>query len=138
MKYLVFAGGGGTRFWPLSRSKYPKQFLRIFKGKSTFQLTVERLKLISSMEDVIVCTSEQYLEIIKEQVPDLSPENIYLEPSRKNIAPALALCLSRLRKAGYHGNVAINWADHIIADIDKFGRTMKFADMLFGSDQLTK
>ncbi|MBD3329331.1 hypothetical protein GF357_02445 [Candidatus Dojkabacteria bacterium] len=120
MKYLLFAGGGGTRFWPISRKSLPKQFAKIFDGKSSFQLAVDRCKQNVDLKDVYVCTRERYIDFVKEQAPDILGENIFLETHKRDIAPALGMTLMRLRKSGYSGSVAVMWADHVIPDAKAF------------------
>src|SRR6476659_5793501 len=87
----IMAGGIGSRFWPSSRSSYPKQFLDILNtGKSLIQWTYDRYADFIPAENIFVVTTEQYVDITKEHLPNLKPENILAEPSRKNTAPCIA------------------------------------------------
>ncbi|MDE7109171.1 MAG: NTP transferase domain-containing protein, partial [Muribaculaceae bacterium] len=87
---VIMCGGVGSRFWPFSRTDRPKQFLDFFgTGKSLLQLTVERISPIVPVENIILVTNKMYEPLIKEQLPGIKPENILLEPARRNTAPAV-------------------------------------------------
>src|SRR5678816_2841346 len=87
----ILAGGIGSRFWPKSRSAYPKQFLDILNsGKTLIQFTFERYASFLPLENIFVVTVEEYTGIVREQLPQLNPENILAEPARKNTAPCVA------------------------------------------------
>lgn len=134
MKYLLFAGGQGTRFWPISRKDLPKQFAKIFDGKSSFQLAIDRCRTEVDLKDVYVCAPERYLDFIKQQAPDIPTGNIFLETHKKDIAPALGMALIRLRKMGYEGSVAVMWADHVIPDVGAFMGTFELADQILDNE----
>src|SRR6201986_4031517 len=88
---VIMAGGIGSRFWPMSRQDYPKQFLDILNtGKSLIQWTYERFAAFIPAENIYIVTSAEYVGIVHEQLPDLNVENIIAEPSRKNTAPCVA------------------------------------------------
>ncbi|MBQ6574450.1 MAG: mannose-1-phosphate guanylyltransferase, partial [Bacteroidales bacterium] len=88
---IIMAGGVGSRFWPVSRNSKPKQFLDFFgTGISFLQQTYNRFAKIIPSENIMVVTSEQYGELVKEQLPQMLPENILLEPHRRNTAPCIA------------------------------------------------
>ena len=83
----IMAGGIGSRFWPMSRTTYPKQFLDVLNtGKTLIQWTFERYVKFIPVENIFIVTSEEYVDIVKEQLPNLPIENILAEPSRKNKA----------------------------------------------------
>ena len=85
------AGGIGSRFWPMSRTNYPKQFLDILNtGKTLIQATYERFAAFIPAENIFVVTSNEYINIVKKQLPQLALQNILGEPSRKNTAPCIA------------------------------------------------
>src|SRR4030095_1312790 len=87
----IMAGGIGSRFWPMSRSSNPKQFLDILgTGKTLIQQTFERFATLVPQENIYVVTSKEYVEMVKKQLPDLPDENILREPYRKNTAPCIA------------------------------------------------
>ena len=130
MKLIIFAGGIGTRLWPLSRENSPKQFDRIFAGKSTLELAIERLETAFSLNDIFIQTQDKYFEIIRQQVPGLPAENIILEPARKNLAPAVCFAMVELKKRGFKGPVAILWADHLMENILEFTMALKIGEKL--------
>lgn len=119
MKILIFAGGTGTRMWPLSRKSLPKQFIKMFNGKSTLELAVNRVKSFG-LENIYVSTLQKYIPLVKKTVPNLKPKNIIGEPDLRNVAPAIGYNLIRLRAQGYKGPVAILWADHLMKNKDNF------------------
>jgi mannose-1-phosphate guanylyltransferase len=87
----IMAGGIGSRFWPMSRTGLPKQFLDILgTGKTLIQQTFERYSKLVPPENMYVVTSHEYEAIVKKQLPELSADNILLEPSRKNTSPCIA------------------------------------------------
>ena len=87
----IMAGGIGSRFWPQSRTSYPKQFLDILNtGKSLIRWTYERYAAFIPNDNIYIVTSEEYVSIVQEQLPELNAENILAEPSRKNTAPCVA------------------------------------------------
>lgn len=94
---ILMAGGAGTRLWPLSTDENPKQFLTLFEGRSLLQLTFERLLPLVPADAIFVSTNERYRGKVAEQLPALPARNILVEPSRRNTAPAIALCVSQVR-----------------------------------------
>lgn len=80
---LILAGGKGTRLYPLSREKNPKQFLKVINNKSFLRSTIDRIKPLVSKENIFVVTNKEYLEKIHEEIPEISKENIFDEPSNK-------------------------------------------------------
>ena len=118
------AGGIGSRFWPLSRTDYPKQFLDILNtGRTLIQATFDRFTLFVPVENIFVVTAIQYKDIVAEQLPDLKPENILCEPSRKNTAPCIAYISYKLLQLNPEANMICAPADHIILDPTAFKNT---------------
>lgn len=130
MKLVIFAGGKGTRLWPLSRENSPKQFDQIFSGKSTIQLAVDRIAPVFGIENVFIQTLESYRQVILEQLPSLPPENIIIEPERRNLAPAVCLCMVELKKRGYAGPVSLLWADHLMERVNEFTEALSVGEKL--------
>ena len=96
---VIMAGGKGERFWPKSRTSYPKQFLSLTSdGETMIQKTVKRLLPIVSMEDIFIVTNENYVSLINEQLPEIPQENILAEPVARNTAPCIALAASVISK----------------------------------------
>lgn len=129
---VIMAGGSGTRLWPLSRSQYPKQFLKLNSELSMLQETVQRLAMD---EEVTIICNEEHRFIVAEQMRQLQqPCSIILEPEGKNTAPAIALAaLNAAAKGVPEASLLILAADHVIADIDAFTKVVKTAEPL--SDQ---
>ncbi len=127
MKAVIFAGGAGTRLWPLSRKKSPKQFERIIGDKSTLQLAVERLRPEFKYEDIYISTNSAYKETIHKQLPDIPDENYFLEPEKKDVGPAIALVMGILQKKHPHEPLAILWSDHLVKEVHLFKKILKAA-----------
>lgn len=117
----IMAGGIGSRFWPMSRTDYPKQFLDILNcGRTLIQSTFDRFKTFIPLENIYVVTAESYEHIVKEQLPELNPANILCEPSRKNTAPCIAYISYKLHALNPHANLICAPADHLITETEAF------------------
>ncbi len=119
------AGGVGSRFWPMSTPEYPKQFIDVLGvGKSLLQMTVERFADVIPMENVWVVTSKNYRDIVKEQIPQISDEQILLEPCMRNTAPCMAYATYKIRAKHGNANLVFSPADHIVMDTTEFKRVI--------------
>lgn len=117
----IMAGGIGSRFWPVSRVGYPKQFIDILgTGRTLIQQTVDRFKKMIPLENIFVVTAKEYAGITKEQLPELSADNIICEPFRKNTAPCIAYISFRLAGKDPDASLIVAPADHLILDEQKF------------------
>ena len=117
----VMAGGIGSRFWPVSRTNYPKQFLDILgTGKTLIQQTFERFKDIVPVENIYVVTAEEYAGLVEQQVPEMAKDNILGEPSRKNTAPCIAYISFKLIQKDPEASLIVAPADHLILDERRF------------------
>jgi len=117
----IMAGGIGSRFWPMSRTDFPKQFLDILNtGRTLIQSTFDRFALFIPKENIYVVTSEQYKDIVADQLPELPLDNILSEPSRKNTAPCIAYISYKLRQLNPDANLICAPADHIILQPEAF------------------
>ncbi len=117
----IMAGGIGSRFWPMSRTAYPKQFLDILHtGRTLIQGTYDRYLQFIPNENIYVVTSAEYAGIVKKQLPDLPAENILCEPSRKNTAPCIAYISYKLQQLNEEGLLICAPADHLILDAPAF------------------
>lgn len=113
----ILAGGIGSRFWPESRQKLPKQFLDLLgTGQSLLQTTYNRFKDICPKENIYVITYEPYVAHVKSHLPDVLPSNIVAEPSRKNTAPSAAYISHKIYALNPQANIILTPADHIIID----------------------
>lgn len=118
------AGGIGSRFWPVSRTKYPKQFLDLLgTGRSLIQWTYHRFKNICPQENIYFITNQSYIETLKQQIPEISDANIISEPSRKNTAPCAAYFAHKMMSLDPKANIIMSPADHLIVDERAFERT---------------
>lgn len=117
----IMAGGIGSRFWPKSRTSYPKQFLDILNtGKTLIQWTYERYKDFIPEENIYIVTSEEYVDIIEKQLPGIPAENVIAEPSRKNTAPCIAYISFKLQKQNPDASLIVAPSDHIVMDTEAF------------------
>jgi len=130
MKLVIFAGGIGTRLWPLSRENSPKQFDKIFNGKSTLELAIGRVKGEFGMENIFIQTTPNFKDQILNQIKELKEENIIIEPMRRNLGPAVCLSVLELKKRGYDGAMAILWADHLMEREEEFIKALKTGENL--------
>ena len=120
----IMAGGIGSRFWPMSRADYPKQFLDILNtGRTLIQATFDRFVQFIPLENIYIVTAENYKEIVKKQLPELDEANILCEPSRKNTAPCIAYISYKLHKLNTNANLICAPADHLISDHEAFKKT---------------
>lgn len=122
---VIMAGGAGTRFWPISKTSRPKQFLDVAEtGKTFIRQTFERCLKIVPRENIIIVTAEKYLDLINEQVPELPQGNLLLEPYSRNTAPAIAYATYSLLKRDPEALVAVLPSDHIIENDEVFSQTI--------------
>lgn len=124
----IMAGGIGSRFWPMSRSAHPKQFLDILNtGRTLIQATYDRFAKFIPSENIFIVTSVQYFDIIQKQLPEISAENILCEPSRKNTAPCVAYISYKLQQLNANASLICAPADHLISDEESFKKTCQEA-----------
>jgi len=120
---VIMAGGIGSRFWPMSRTNYPKQFLDILNtGKTLIQSTFERFAAFIPVENIFVVTSNEYVNIVKKQLPKLPLQNILGEPSRKNTAPCIAYIACKLNEIDPQASLIVAPSDHLILDPIAFNK----------------
>lgn len=125
--YCVIMGGGiGSRFWPFSRKMLPKQFLDFFgTGRSLLQQTYDRFNKIIPTENILIVTNEMYAGLVQEQLPDLKPEQILLEPTRRNTAPCIAWASYHIRALNPQANIVVAPSDHLILKETEFLETIE-------------
>lgn len=127
---VIMAGGIGSRFWPMSRTKYPKQFLDVLGvGKSLLQQTYDRLLRLCPAENILVVTNDEYGAIVQEQLPELPEYNILREPARRNTAPCIAYASFKIKKRNPNAVVIVAPSDHLILrESDFVSSAMNAAD----------
>ncbi|QQG40441.1 MAG: mannose-1-phosphate guanylyltransferase [Candidatus Levyibacteriota bacterium] len=128
MKIIVFAGGVGTRLWPVSRKNTPKQFEKIIGDKSTLEQTIERLLSLYKPQDIYIATGKRYERIIKKQLSQIPYSNFILEPEMRDVGPAIGLAASILAKKYGDEPLAILWSDHIVKNADVFKKILFLAE----------
>lgn len=125
---IIMAGGVGSRFWPMSTPQKPKQFLDVLGiGKSLIQMTYERLLQLAPAENIYVLTNTSYAELVKEQLPDLTFDQILTEPKRKNTAPCIAYAAAKIMAKNPDATMIISPADHLIIKEFRFSEIVRTA-----------
>jgi mannose-1-phosphate guanylyltransferase len=123
---VIMAGGIGSRFWPMSRTSHPKQFLDILgTGHTLLQQTYDRLARIVPKENIFVVTNESYEDLVQQQLPGLKRSSILLEPSRKNTAPCIAYASYKIHHLDPEANIVVTPSDHLIIKEDTFIKAIK-------------
>ena len=125
---VIMAGGIGSRFWPMSTPECPKQFIDVLgTGKTMIQMTVERFAPLCPMENFWVVTGASYVDIVREQLPDIPAENILAEPCARNTAPCIAYACWKIRLADPSANIVVTPSDALVLDGEEFRRVMREA-----------
>jgi len=118
---VIMAGGVGSRFWPVSTSKFPKQFHDMLGvGDSLLQKTFKRLSKIVPYENILILTNEEYVDLVQEQLPDLDIEKIIAEPAMRNTAPCILLAAMKIKKMNRDGVMLVAPSDHWIKEEEAF------------------
>ena len=125
---LIMAGGKGTRFWPLSTEEKPKQFLNLIGEETMIQMTINRIKPIIPIERIFVCTGAMYVDLVKEQLPELPERNIIVEPEGRNTAPCIALSAFVIKKYYEDATMVVLPSDHLIKDEEEFRNIITHAN----------
>ncbi len=123
---VIMAGGVGSRFWPMSRSHKPKQFLDFMgSGKTLIQMTFDRLTHVCAYENIWVVCHSDYIDLVKSQLPKIKTENILAEPSRKNTAPCIAYATAEILMRDPHAKMIVAPADHLITNEQQFTKDLE-------------
>ncbi len=128
MKIVVFAGGVGTRLWPLSRKNSPKQFEKILGDKSTLQLAIDRLSPDFAFADIYIATGKRYENIVRAQLPKIPAKNFIFEPAVRDVGPAVGMAMSVIGKEYPNSPIAILWSDHFVKKERRFREVLHFAE----------
>ena len=122
---VIMAGGVGSRFWPMSTTEKPKQFIDVLGvGRTLIQMTADRFKGICPPENIWVVTNKRYADVVAEQLPDIPKSNILLEPCRRNTAPCIAYVSWRIKAKDPKANVVVTPSDHLALNINEFQRVI--------------
>jgi len=125
---VIMAGGIGSRFWPMSRTAYPKQFLDFLGlGRTLLQQTFDRFLPICPAENILIVTNAQYAPIVKEQLPQLKDEQILREPIRRNTAPCVAYANHVIGKRDPDARIMVAPSDHLVMKDAEFQETIRLA-----------
>ncbi len=120
------AGGIGSRFWPLSKDNYPKQFLDILgTGKSFIRSTYERFSPIIPDENFLVVTNKAYKQLVLDHLPMLRPDQVLCEPARRNTAPCIAYAAYHIQSLCKEANIVVTPADHLVTNEVEFQRIIR-------------
>lgn len=123
---VIMAGGVGSRFWPLSTPEYPKQFIDILGcGRTLIQLTVDRFNGICPMSNFWVVTNEKYVDIVRQQLPEIPAEHILAEPAARNTAPCIAWACWSIKKEDANANIVVTPADAVVMNPEEFRKVIK-------------
>ncbi len=122
---VIMAGGIGSRFWPMSTTERPKQFIDVLGvGRSLLQLTFDRFEGICEHQNIWIVTNAKYAALVHEQLPDVPVENILCEPCRRNTAPCIAYVSWRIKKKDPKANIVVTPSDHIVTNGSEFRRVI--------------
>ncbi len=118
---VILAGGQGTRLWPMSRERKPKQFIDVLGiGKSLLQMTYERFASFIDTDNIIIVTNEAYRQLVVEQIPGVKYENVLMEPMRRNTVPAVTWAALEVKRRCPDGRLIVSPSDQNIIDCDAF------------------
>ncbi len=134
MKIVVFAGGVGTRLWPLSRKNTPKQFEKVIDDKSMLQISVEKVLPDFEWSDIYISTNKQYEDILRKQFPQIPENNLIFEPAMRDVGPAVGLMVANFIKRFPAEQIAILWGDHLVKKDEEFRAALKAAEKLVEQD----
>lgn len=122
------AGGVGSRFWPMSRSNFPKQFHDVLGlGQTLIQMTYERFLKVCPPENILIVTNAEYKDLVKEQLPNLTDQQLLLEPSRRNTAACIAYATYKIATRNSNARIVVAPSDHLILKEEAFIETVQLA-----------
>ena len=123
---VIMAGGIGSRFWPMSTDECPKQFIDVLGvGRSLLQLTMDRFSGVVDAENIWVVTNGRYVDMVKEQLPDIPSNHVLCEPCRRNTAPCIAYVSWRIKSQDAKANIVVTPSDHVVTNVEEFRRVIK-------------
>jgi mannose-1-phosphate guanylyltransferase len=134
MKAVIFAGGVGTRLWPLSRKKSPKQFEKIIGDKSTLQLAASRIQPDFTWNDLYIATGKVHVGIVERQLNKLPANHVIGEPQMRDVGPAVGLMAGILTKEAPTEPMVILWSDHLVKNEILFRKILTTAGSIVASD----
>lgn len=132
---LIMAGGKGTRFWPLSTEEKPKQFLNLVGKNTMIQMTVNRISKFVPMDRIFICTTNEYVDLVKTQIKNINNDNIIIEPEGRNTAPCIALSAMMIKRKYKESNIVVLPSDHLIEDENQFIEIINCADKFLNENK---
>jgi mannose-1-phosphate guanylyltransferase len=127
MYIIIMAGGSGTRFWPRSRQRYPKQLLPILGESTLIQETVRRIEPLAAQDQIYIVSTNPQIDAIREQLPQIQPQNIIIEPRGKNTAPCIGLAAIHIRRRDPDAIMVVLPSDHHISNETEFRKIISDA-----------
>jgi len=125
---VIMAGGIGSRLWPLSTPDVPKQFIDVLGvGRTLLQLTVDRFTPVCAPENFWVVTGERYVDLVRQQLPAIPPEQILAEPEGRNTAPCIAYASWKIQRKDPRANIVVTPADALVLRTEAFAETISKA-----------
>ena len=122
---VIMAGGVGSRFWPMSTTDYPKQFIDVLGcGRTLIQLTYDRFEGVCPAENIWVVTSDKYATEVKKQLPNIKDDHILCEPCRRNTAPCIAYVSWKIKSINPKANMVVTPSDHVVMNVKEFQRVI--------------
>ena len=131
---MIMAGGRGTRFWPASRARMPKQFLPLFGGRPVLSQTLERMDGLVDPAHIIIATNVEQEQAVRACVPSIPPENILVEPACRDTAPCIALSAALVSRRDPDAVLLVAPSDHVIRPAESFRKTVRVAAGLAEKD----
>ena len=123
---VILAGGRGRRLWPSSREACPKQFIDFFGiGRTQLQATYDRVIKLLPKENIYICTCKEYLDIARQQLPEVPERNVMVEPTHRNTAPSVAWAAMRIHKKNPEANVLVLPSDQMVLNESSFLRNVE-------------
>lgn len=123
---VIMAGGVGSRFWPFSTNERPKQFLDLYgTGRTLLQMTFDRFKRIMPVENIYIASNTLYKDLILEQLPEITENQVLLEPARRNTAPCICYAVNKIMALNENANIVVSPSDHLILKEDEFVEIVK-------------
>ena len=126
MNVVIMAGGGGTRLWPLSRVKLPKQFIDLGSGKTLIEHTYERALAVAREDEIFVATTNEHARKVRQLLPKIAAAQVFLETEKRDTAPAFAAAAVQLIAMGRGEEPTIfMWSDHVFTAEKEFNKGLK-------------
>lgn len=132
---VIMAGGSGTRFWPASRTRRPKQFLPLARGKPLIRAAVERVRDVSGPERTWIITNPVQARELPSVLPDFPADRVIVEPEARDTAPCVALAAATIANSDPGATIAMLAADHVIEPVDAFGALLERAAAIAADDE---